>query len=67
MKTHKAKRVYIDGSREIWEVTEDSGMVTFHVITPLGTFVAGSEQKALEYLVDNQGLLVGRKGGDKVK
>jgi hypothetical protein len=51
------QRVYIDGSREIWELPDGS----FAVITPVGSFLCHGNLDEARYLIDKQGLLT--KGG----
>lgn len=50
------KLVYRDGSREVWEHTNEAGKSVFVVITPLGSFLCDSESEA-QYRLSQVGLL----------
>ena len=50
------KLIYRDGSREIWEHTDEKGHSVFELITPIGSFLCSSEQEA-KYRLSRVGLL----------
>ena len=54
--TEMDKLIYRDGSREVWEHTDETGKIVFEVITPQGCFFCGSESEA-HYKLNRAGFL----------